>query len=115
MHVASRKSVKVVSQQLQHSGLDLLCLLATRQKIAEAADRISLAGTWRFQLDPNDAGFAENWFKRALRDELKLPGALQNQGVGCPVDAKTEWTGVPNVETWLQGTQYAKYRQPGNI
>ena len=81
----------------------------------QAAERISLAGRWAFQLDNGDVGTAQNWFKGTLKEEIRLPGALQNQGFGYGVDADTDWTGVPRVESWLKEPQYAKYREPGHI
>ena len=80
-----------------------------------AADRVSLAGQWRFQLDREDAGVKERWFERSLDQRIKLPGALQNQGFGDDITVDTKWTGEVGVDTWLKGPQYAKYRQPGNI
>ncbi|HSU56105.1 MAG TPA: glycoside hydrolase family 2 TIM barrel-domain containing protein, partial [Candidatus Dormibacteraeota bacterium] len=78
-------------------------------------DGISLAGKWRFEIDSRDAGLRERWFARALKERIELPGALQNQGFGNDVGTNTEWTGAANVQTWLNGPQYAAYRKPGNI
>jgi beta-galactosidase/beta-glucuronidase len=93
----------------------VLSVIAFCHDHAGASDRVSLAGTWHFQLDASDEGVAQSWFKGTLKDEIKLPGALQNQGFGSPIDTSTEWTGVPSVEIWLKGPQYVKYREPGNI
>jgi hypothetical protein len=41
---------------------------------------ISLAGTWRFALDPNDVGVAQRWFAKDLDDTVRLPGTL---GILC--------------------------------
>ena len=82
---------------------------------AEQADHISLAGQWQFQLDRADAGVQERWFERSLDQRIKLPGALQNQGFGDDITVDTKWNGDVNVDAWLKGPQYAKYRQPGNI
>jgi hypothetical protein len=82
---------------------------------AEQADHISLAGQWQFQLDRADAGVQERWFERSLDQRIKLPGALQNEGFGDDITVDTKWNGDVNVDAWLKGPQYAKYRQPGNI
>ncbi len=82
---------------------------------AEQGDRLSLAGQWRFQLDREDAGVKECWCERSLDQHIKLPGALQNQGFGDDITVDTKWTGEVGMEAWLNGPQYAKYRQPGNI
>jgi beta-galactosidase len=83
--------------------------------MAAGADRLALAGEWRFQLDREDAGVKERWFERALDQRIKLPGALQNQGFGDDITVDTKWTGEVGVEAWRNGPQYAKYRQTGNI
>src|ERR1035437_1626235 len=82
---------------------------------AAAADRISLAGQWQFQLDRADAGIPERWFERSLDQRIKLPGALQNQGFGDDITVDTKWNGEVNPEAWVKDPQYVKYRQPGNI
>ena len=53
---------------------------ATHPQSASAT--LSLAGTWRFQLDPEDKGIDEGWFNGALRDEIQLPGTTDEAGFG---------------------------------
>ena len=92
------------------------CLSPLRGEAAAAqADRLSLAGQWRFQLDRGDAGVKERWFARPLEQRIRLPGALQNHGFGDDITVDTKWTGEVGLDAWLKGAQYAKYRQPGNI
>jgi hypothetical protein len=85
------------------------------QAAAAEAERLSLAGRWQFQLDRADAGITARWFERSLDHSIKLPGALQNQGFGDDITLDTKWNGDVNPDAWLKGSQYAKYRQPGNI
>jgi hypothetical protein len=88
---------------------------------AAPAQTLSLAGTWRFQLDRNDVGVKERWFESPLELRIKLPDALQNQGFGDDIALDTKWTGGVgyggdvSADRWLNGPEYAKYRQPGNI
>jgi len=42
----------------------------------------SLAGDWRFELDPDDKGLAEGWHRRKLLDGITLPGTLETNGKG---------------------------------
>ena len=51
----------------------------------ETAAETSLAGTWRFALDPGDRGISGRWFERKLAQSIKLPGTLQAQGFGNPI------------------------------
>jgi hypothetical protein len=84
--------------------------------LASAADKpISLAGSWRFEMDRQDHGITERWFERSLTNRIMLPGALQNQGFGDDITTDTKWTGASNLEIWLKGKQYEKYREPGSI
>jgi hypothetical protein len=82
---------------------------------AAAPERINLAGTWRFELDRLDVGVAEGWHRRALRERLRLPGSLQEQGFGDAVTVETKWTGDILDRSWFTDPRYAPYRQPGNI
>ena len=80
-----------------------------------AADPISLAGTWRFELDRNDAGLREKWFDRTLAQKIKLPGSLPAQGVGDEPSLETKWMGGIVDRSWFTEPEYARYRQPGNV
>lgn len=54
--------------------------------------RLSLAGEWRFRLDPNEEGIRQGWFDdiEAFADSIEVPGCWQGQGFGS--DAKdTVW------------------------
>ena len=75
----------------------------------------SLAGSWRFEIDPRDRGLAEKWWTRDCPDQITLPGSLQEQGLGEAVTAETEWTGSVFDRSWHLEERYAKYREPGNI
>ena len=43
---------------------------------------LSLAGEWRFELDPHDEGFRAEWFRTTLPDRINLPGSCQQAGYG---------------------------------
>ncbi len=45
-------------------------------------DTISLAGKWRFKLDPLRIGLSQEWYMTDLPDTLHLPGSCQAQGYG---------------------------------
>lgn len=77
--------------------------------------QISLAGSWRFELDRANAGIGEKWFARALTGKVKLPGSLPAQGIGDEVTVQTQWTGDIVDKSWFTAPEYAPYRRPGNI
>jgi hypothetical protein len=95
----------------------LALLLFTTATVLHAANDqpISLAGTWRFELDRTDVGVNERWFTRALPDTIQLPGSLQERGYGDDISTNTLWTGSLNERSWFTADRYAPYRQPGNV
>jgi hypothetical protein len=42
----------------------------------------SLAGNWRFALDPDNKGIKERWFARTLEQTITLPGTTDEAGFG---------------------------------
>jgi hypothetical protein len=96
----------------------LLALLACRAPAGGADDvaaTLSLAGTWRFRLDPKDDGVSGKWFSGTLQGRIQLPGSLQAQGFGDEVSVSTPWTGSITDRSWFTAPEYAKYRKEGNI
>lgn len=91
--------------------LSFLALTACRQ----ADNTQSLQGEWRFALDRNDRGLAEQWYTRSLTDTIHLSGSLQEQGYGDEVGIETPWTGQIVDKSWYDSPLYEKFRQPGNI
>ena len=49
---------------------------------AQAGGEISLAGNWRFAIDQSGAGVAEHWFDRNLTGSIRLPGTMDDAGLG---------------------------------
>ncbi|MCX7827090.1 MAG: beta-galactosidase, partial [Verrucomicrobiae bacterium] len=75
----------------------------------------SLAGQWRFALDRDDKGVAEQWFNQTLGGRIRLPGSLPAQSIGDDVTVDTKWIGGIVDKSWFTAPEYAKYRQPGNV
>lgn len=80
-----------------------------------AVETINLAGRWRFQLDPANAGADGQWHLRSLDGALDLPGTLPGQGIGDPVTVNTKWTGGIFDRSWFTAPAYAPYRQPDHV
>src|SRR5688572_823133 len=76
---------------------------------------MDLSGAWGFELDPDDRGLSEGWHNRSLRERLKLPGSLQEQGFGEEISVDTKWTGSIFDPAWFEEPRYERYRRPGNI
>jgi hypothetical protein len=92
----------------------VLLLIPHLAAAANAADEISLAGEWRFALDPSDVGEKEQWFARDLPDRIQLPGVLQAQGFGDPPSSATKWTAGIG-QALLKEPKYAPYQTPGHF
>ncbi|MDI1248303.1 MAG: hypothetical protein PSV13_05410 [Lacunisphaera sp.] len=98
--------------------------------LAPAREIKSLAGSWRLELDPENVGERENWFARDLRDTVRLPGTLDENGRGTPplrtttelnrrfaydgaawyqhdIEIPAEWAGK-RVELRLERTRFTK-------
>jgi hypothetical protein len=85
-----------------------------RGKIVGGSGR-NLAEKWRFRLDRTDAGIHEQWFSTTLSDNIRLPRSLPEQGIGDDISINTPWMGDIVDRSWFTASQYAKYRQPGNV
>lgn len=46
--------------------------------------QIDLSGDWDFALDSTDVGITENWYEKELAGSVKLPGTLDDAGIGTP-------------------------------
>ncbi|HMP77125.1 MAG TPA: glycoside hydrolase family 2 TIM barrel-domain containing protein [Kiritimatiellia bacterium] len=68
---------------------------------------LDVSGTWKLAL-----GEARPTTYPA---HLTLPGSLQAQGFGSPVDAETAWTGQIINRSWFTDERFARYRKPGNV
>lgn len=79
------------------------------------ASSLSLAGSWRLQLDRGDSGIDERWFTRRLSGSIDLPGSLQENHIGDPISVETPWVGSIFDPSWFNEPEYARYREPGNI
>ena len=74
---------------------------------SEPAATVSLAGQWRFALDPNKEGLQKEYFKRDLPQTISLPGSTDEANAGIPNPAKPSLDGLyrPNVyegQAWYQ-------------
>lgn len=86
-------------------------------QVSEAS--VSLAGDWKCVLDSEDKGEKEQWFLSPLPGDakvIKLPGSLQEQGMGNDVSMTTQWTGGRKVSgTAEESPVYEKYKTEGNV
>ena len=75
-----------------------------------AADLTSLAGPWRVRLDESKAGLTERWFGAPLPDDgsIKLPGTLDDAGLGAKNDKKPTLEGPYRVRDYAGPVWYQR-------
>lgn len=81
-------------------------LCACNQKVQ---NRIELAGQWKFQIDSLDQGISEKWCNLELKETVKLPGTVSENGKGRKVDHVTNWIGNLQNEKWYEDENYKPY------
>jgi len=68
--------------------LVIIMLLGQLQSSRSDEPAISLAGTWRFQLDTKGTGVEEKWYSRTLEDSVRLPGTTDENKKGILRDER---------------------------
>ena len=61
-----------------------LTSMALAQQSPGWREPISLAGSWRFTLDPNKEGVEKQFFNRELAERISLPGSTDEAKLGAP-------------------------------
>src|SRR5215469_7601251 len=87
--------------------------LATQ--IGLAGVSMSLAGEWRFKLDPDDGGLSGHWFENKLPDKIQLPGILEAQGYGDKISINTPWVLFLYDHQWYLRKDYADYTNDEHV
>lgn len=86
---------------------------------ADQLPRLDMAGSWLMRLDRQDEGEHERWYHEELgggsASSVRLPGSLQQQGIGDDIDLATPWTGLIVDRSFFTEDRYAPYRQPGKV
>jgi len=97
----------------------LLILSSFKMYAADIPDKgnreLSLQGTWKFKMDPQDKGILESWCNQTYSETIVLPASMTERGLGDPVTLNTNWTASLYDSSWYFNPRLAKYRQPGNL
>jgi len=80
-----------------------------------AQNSIDLSGKWNFQIDRQDAGVAEQWFRNSLKEEINLPGSMPEKLKGDDISVRTKWTGSLYDSSYYYNPYMAKYRIDGKV
>jgi hypothetical protein len=78
------------------------------------AQEISLAGNWRFAMDPKDEGIAQHWADKRLADQIELPGTMITRNKGEAVSLETKWTASIYDSSFFLQPRFSKFRTADN-
>ena len=93
-----------------------VCLLSFfASTLVSGKNRIDLSGTWRFEIDRNEIGEAQGWYKRTLSDSILLPGSMVENLKGDDITIDTKFTASIYDSSWFFNPYKAKYRLPENL
>ena len=76
---------------------------------------VNLSGKWRFRMDTKDVGASQQWYRKALDEEILLPGSMTTNNLGYEVGTGTPWTGSIVDSSWFFDARYARYRHASNF
>ncbi len=86
----------------------LMFLIAGCHDSFRISDEVAdLAGTWKFQLDPDNAGMKDRWFSKELNDSVKLPGTTDENKKGVLKDERPD-DRLSRVWYWKGAAWYQK-------
>jgi hypothetical protein len=83
--------IHLTRRDLKRLVVLLIALLGATVSSASVGQRdksISLAGTWRFRLDPENAGVEKKWFAEKLDGSVILPGTTDTNQKGTFIDER---------------------------
>jgi len=84
-----------------------LFLTSCSQSYTDHAETIDLSGTWKFQLDPENVGMKDEWYKDGFNDSVTLPGTTDENKKGIFLDEKAV-DRVSRVWYWEGAAWYQK-------
>lgn len=113
--LAFRHQTMMTVRLFQMLSLGLLLIGGLSPARSRAETTLPLAGPWRFQLDRQNAGLAEEYFKRDLAQTIQLPGILQAQGYGDEISTNTPWVLSLYDKLWFQREDYQAFTTPGQV
>ena len=76
-----------------------------------------MSGLWDFQIDRDDVGEKEQWYKPGFKynDKIQLPGSMPERLKGDDITANTHWVGGLYDSSYYRNPYMEKYRVAGNV
>ena len=76
---------------------------------------LDLSGRWQFQIDRDDVGEKQEWYRRSLDDFINLPGSMPEKLKGDDITVRTQWTGSLYDSSYFFNPAMEKYRVDGDV
>lgn len=95
--------------------VSILFVLASTLTVAGQNRSLNLSGKWNFQIDRQDMGVKELWFRKSLDDSINLPGSMPEKLKGDNVNVRTQWTGSLYDSSYYFNPYMEKYRIEGQV
>jgi VCBS repeat-containing protein len=80
-----------------------------------AQHTLNLSGQWSFQIDKEDVGIKEQWFRKQLTDNINLPDSMPEKLKGDKITVNTQWTGSLYDSSYYFNPYMEKFRVEENI
>ena len=76
-----------------------------------------MSGLWDFQIDRDDVGEKEQWYKPGFKynDKIQLPGSMPERLKGDDITANTHWVGGLYDSSYYRNPYMERYRVAGNV
>ncbi|MCP4313792.1 MAG: beta-galactosidase [Bacteroidetes bacterium] len=85
----------------------MMITTACNQSYPDYNEIKDLSGSWKFQLDPDNAGMKERWYSQEFSDSIRLPGTTDENKKGTFVD-EHELERLSRVWYWKGAAWYQK-------
>lgn len=109
------KNISIVHIMKKQFLVSILLVLASTLTVAGQNRSLNLSGKWNFQIDRQDMGVKEQWFRKSLDDHINLPGSMPEKLKGDNVTARTQWTGSLYDSSYYFNPYMEKYRIEGQV
>jgi len=83
-------------------------VLLSLTDVMVAGNAVDLSGKWRFAIDQSTNGVAGEWFKKDLAETIKLPGTIDDAGLGPTNTAKATLSGPRRVRDYAGPAWYQR-------
>lgn len=100
---------------IKHFLCSIILAFLSILTVTGQSNALDLSGKWDFQIDREDTGVKEQWFRKILEDHINLPGSMPEKLKGDEVTVHTQWTGSLYDSSYYFNPYMEKYRMEGQV